>query len=265
MDLAETLKLAVLAVAIEACIGYPQNLFHVIGHPVSWIGRLVALADQALNNKNRSFAARSARGSAALILLLLASATAAHLVGAGIAAVGLPPPMSITLGALIGSSLIAQRSLAAHVLAVAKGLEKGGPEGRKAVAKIVGRNVEPLDASGVACAAIESLAESYSDGVVAPAFFLAILGEARRSRQLLPCQAFGAVGHNCELIHERSFVQECMAHCAARCAPSSISQRRLARGSICGCARLADRRTAHLRRCQRPRCLGRNWQPRFHQ
>ena len=176
MDLAETLKLAVLAVAIEACIGYPQNLFHVIGHPVSWIGRLVALADQALNNKNRSFAARSARGSAALILLLLASATAAHLVGAGIAAVGLPPPMSITLGALIGSSLIAQRSLAAHVLAVAKGLEKGGPEGRKAVAKIVGRNVEPLDASGVACAAIESLAESYSDGVVAPAFFLAIGG-----------------------------------------------------------------------------------------
>jgi len=176
MDLAETLKLAVLAVAIEAFIGYPQNLFHIIGHPVSWIGRLITLADQALNNKNLSFAARSAMGAAALILLLLASATAAYLVGAGIAAVGLPPPMSIALTALIASSLIAQRSLAAHILAVATDLEKGIHAGRTAVAKIVGRNAELLDPSGVACAAIESLAESYSDGVVAPIFFLAIGG-----------------------------------------------------------------------------------------
>jgi adenosylcobinamide-phosphate synthase len=176
MDLSETIKLAVLAVGIEAFVGYPQRLFHLIGHPVSWMGRVISLADQRFNNNNRTFAARLAAGAVTLTALLLVTAAAAHLVSVGFADAGLPAPMRLTLTALIASSLIAQRSLAMHVAAVANSLEKGIPEGRKAVAKIVGRDVHTLDASGIASAAIESLAENFSDGVVAPALWLALGG-----------------------------------------------------------------------------------------
>ncbi len=176
MDLAETTKLALLAVAIEAFAGYPQRLFHAVGHPVSWMGRVIALADRNFNNKIRSFAQRLAAGAAALTLVLIITGSAAYFVRLGLAAAGLPAPAALTLTALVASSLIAQRSLAAHVLAVAESLESGLSEGRAAAAKIVGRDVDGLDASGIASAAIESLAESYSDGVVAPAFWLALGG-----------------------------------------------------------------------------------------
>ncbi len=174
--MSNNLELAVLAVAFEAFAGYPQKLFHLIGHPVSWMGQLIALADDKFNNKSRSFAARLAAGAAALTLLLMITGFIAHSISAGLASAGLPAPVSLTLTALIASSLIAQRSLAAHVAAVADGLEKGIPEGRKAVAKIVGRDVDGLDAPGIASAAIESLAENFSDGVVAPALWIAIGG-----------------------------------------------------------------------------------------
>ncbi len=78
--------------------------------------------------------------------------------------------------ALFAASLPAQRSLAAHVSAVAAGLDAGLDEGRRAVGKIVGRNPDVLDESGVARAAIESLAENFSDGVVAPILWIALGG-----------------------------------------------------------------------------------------
>ncbi|MEM1318126.1 MAG: adenosylcobinamide-phosphate synthase CbiB, partial [Pseudomonadota bacterium] len=78
---------------------------------------------------------------------------------------------------LIVAVLIAQKSLADHVSAVADGLAKEGLEGgRRAVAMIVGRDVDRLDESGVAAAAIESCAENFSDGIVAPVFWYALLG-----------------------------------------------------------------------------------------
>lgn len=176
MDLAASLKLAVLALAIEAYLGYPQGLFRAIGHPVSWAGRLIALAEKNLNGSTWSFSARRVLGCAALILLLAISSASAYLLCIGLAAMALPQWASLALTAMVASSLIAQRSLYAHVLAVADALEESLEAGRAAVAKIVGRNVETLDEAGVARAAIESLAENFSDGVVAPAFFLALAG-----------------------------------------------------------------------------------------
>jgi adenosylcobinamide-phosphate synthase len=89
----------------------------------------------------------------------------------------LPPGVGLLLVALAASSLLAQRSLHAHVARVAAALETGGVEaGRAAVSHIVGRDVSVLDEAGVARAAIESLAENFSDGVVAPAFWLALGG-----------------------------------------------------------------------------------------
>ncbi|MCI0468367.1 MAG: adenosylcobinamide-phosphate synthase CbiB [Beijerinckiaceae bacterium] len=176
MDLADTVTLALIATAIEPLAGYPQGLFRAIGHPVTWLGLLIALADRSLNNEAHSFAARRAMGAMALILLLLAAAAAASLLSALLSALALPQPLGLALTALIASSLIAQQSLDTHVRAVAIALGKGMHEGRDAVATIVGRDVAGLDAAGVARAAIESLAESFCDGVAAPVFWLAIGG-----------------------------------------------------------------------------------------
>jgi adenosylcobinamide-phosphate synthase len=176
MDLAANLTLAALAVALEACAGYPHGLFRAIGHPVTWAGRLIALADGRLNQENRSFAIRRALGFAALVLLLSIAGGGAYLFSLGLAGLKVPQPAGLALTALIASSFIAQRSLHAHVVAVAEALATGLAGGREAAAKIVGRDVAKLDEAGVARAAIESLAENFSDAVVAPAFWLALGG-----------------------------------------------------------------------------------------
>jgi adenosylcobinamide-phosphate synthase len=176
MDLAATFALAALAAAFEACVGYPQSLFRTIGHPVTWVGRLIALADRCLNHEDQSFVARRALGFLALLLLLAITGGGATVVSLGIDALNLPYAARLILTALIASSLIAQRSLDAHVLAVADALDTGVEAGRASVAKIVGRDVTNLDEAGIASAAIESLAENFSDGVVAPAFWLAFGG-----------------------------------------------------------------------------------------
>lgn len=176
MDLAATLKLAALAVAIEACLGYPQRVFRAIGHPVTWTGCLITLGDRYLNHEDRSFATRRALGFAALLLLLSLAGGGAYLFCLGLAGLNLPQLANLALTVLIASSLIAQRSLDAHVLAVAEALSTGLESGRAAAARIVGRDVAKLDDPGVARAAIESLAENFSDGVVAPAFWLALGG-----------------------------------------------------------------------------------------
>ena len=126
-----------------------------------------------LNRPGRSFAEGRALGALALILSLAPVALAA------IAATALLAPRGVfgfAILALLAASLPAQRSLDAHVRAVADGLERGLDEGRRAVAMVVGRNPNALDAAGVARAAIESLAENFSDGVVAPVFWTALGG-----------------------------------------------------------------------------------------
>lgn len=175
MDLVTTFPLAALAVVIEACVGYPTWLFRAIGHPVTWIGRLVEIFELRLNRAKWSFASRRSAGFIALGATLSITACVAVLAARGLAS--LPWALGVVVGAGLASSLLAQRSLHAHVRAVADALDRKGLEaGREAVAKIVGRDVAALDTSGVARAAIESLAENFSDAVVAPAFFLGLFG-----------------------------------------------------------------------------------------
>ncbi len=170
----DTLLLLLAALAVEAAAGYPQRLYALIGHPVTWLGALIARLDRRLNREDAGFAARKAAGIAALLILLavaLAVALALTWLCRALGPVGLLPL------ALLASTLLAQRSLFEHVADVAEGLESGGlREGRKAVSMIVGRNPESLDAAGVSRAAIESLSENFSDGVVAPAFWLGLAG-----------------------------------------------------------------------------------------
>jgi adenosylcobinamide-phosphate synthase len=167
---------ALAALVIEAAFGYPQALVRRIGHPVMWIGALIAWADRGWNRAADSFAMRRLWG-VALVTGLVSLMAAVGLLVTWLAQLMLPAPLSTIVIGLVASSLLAQRSLYQHVAAVATGLEQGGIEGgRQAVAMIVGRDPDRLDEAGVARAAIESLAENFSDGVVAPLFWLTIAG-----------------------------------------------------------------------------------------
>jgi adenosylcobinamide-phosphate synthase len=158
---------------IELCAGYPQTLSRAIGHPVTWIGRLIAALDRALNRDKAEAKWRRGAGIVAILVLLCIVGAIAFIVEREL----LRLSFGLIAVAIIASSLIAQRSLYQHVTDVATALERGGViAGRAAVAKIVGRDTGALDAAGVARAAIESLAENFSDAVVAPVFWMAIAG-----------------------------------------------------------------------------------------
>jgi adenosylcobinamide-phosphate synthase len=162
-----------IALLIEAAIGYPDRIVRAIGHPVTWIGALIACLDRSLNREDQGGAARRLAGGVAVIGIIAVSAGVALALERGL----LRLPFGFVAVGLIASALLAQRSLYQHVARVADALETRGLDGgRAAVAHIVGRDTAVLDEAGVARAAIESLAENFSDGIVAPAFWMALGG-----------------------------------------------------------------------------------------
>lgn len=165
--------LAFLSLLIERLVGYPDWLFRRIGHPVTWIGSLIALLDRKWNREQGSFSNREAKGVLALVVSLGVTVS----IALALQNVLLVLPLGLLLVAIVGASLPAQKSLEQHVEAVATALESEGLEGgRRAVSMIVGRDPDQLDEAAVCRAAIESLAENFSDGIVAPSFWLGLLG-----------------------------------------------------------------------------------------
>ncbi len=164
--------LALLAMLIELCIGYPEWLTRAIGHPVIWIGGLIEYCDRRLN---REIAPGLRR-----LMGVLALVTSLGVVGAVAIVVQnqlLDLPYGLVALAVLASTLIAQRSLHRHVAKVASALDENGLDaGRQTLSHIVGRDTAELDRAGVARAAIESLAENFSDAVVAPVFWLVVAG-----------------------------------------------------------------------------------------
>ncbi len=157
----------------ESVIGYPAWLNRRIRHPVVWLGTLIDRLDQALNQPGLGRRPRHALGMATTLV------TVAVAGGAGLAATASlsASPLGWLAQAAIASSLIASRSLYAHVAAVAVALECEDLVGaRNAVAQIVGRETKELPATAVAGAALESLAENASDGVIAPLMWGALFG-----------------------------------------------------------------------------------------
>ncbi|CAI9412392.1 Cobalamin biosynthesis protein CobD [Pleomorphomonas sp. T1.2MG-36] len=171
----EFLLVALLALVFEVATGYPDFVFRLIGHPVTWMGTLIGFLDRTLNREDLDADRRRLNGVLAAAVNVAASALVAAAIGS---LVGLAGPIAgPCLAAIVGSTLLAARSLYVHVAAVADAMRQGGLEaGRLAVGRIVGRNPAHLDAAGVCRAAIESLAESFSDGVTAPLFWMAVLG-----------------------------------------------------------------------------------------
>ncbi len=165
--------LALLAMLVELAVGYPERLVQRIGHPVTWMGSLIRRLDNRLNDTAKEGAERRRAGIAALLVLLLVTFACAFL----LESVLLLLPFGLFFVAVAASTLLAQHSLYTHTAAIAEALETGSLEdARTAVSHVVGRDTSSLDAAGVARAAIESLAESFSDGVVSPVFWLALAG-----------------------------------------------------------------------------------------
>ncbi len=167
--------IAVLAIAIDAAIGWPAALYARIGHPVGGFARLIGAAEARWNDPRTSFATRRAAGVLTMIVVV------------GVAVV-IALALDVVLRMLLGSSAwiaiallaapgLAIRSLHDHVVPVARALGASDLQTARArVGMIVGRDVASLDEAGVAGAAIESLAESVCDGVVAPLFWLLVAG-----------------------------------------------------------------------------------------
>ncbi|NTJ43453.1 cobalamin biosynthesis protein CobD [Agrobacterium larrymoorei] len=164
---------AFLSLLIERLVGYPDWLFRLIGHPVTWIGSLIALLDRKWNREDEAFSKRKKKGALALLVFLGLTVLLSILMQGAL----LLLPIGLFFVAVIGASLPAQKSLEQHVAAVATALETEGLQGgRKAVSMIVGRDPDQLDEAAVCRAAIESLAENFSDGIVAPSLWLGLLG-----------------------------------------------------------------------------------------
>lgn len=164
--------LAAIAVAIEYFVGYPKPLFVTISHPVVWIGKLITLLDETLNNPDLDPEKNKLLGAAAVIILSLAAIIPAWFMAKILAAL----PFGWVFDILIATVFIAQKSLRDHVSDVSKALTVSVPSARNAVAKIVGRDPSTLDESGVSRAALESLSENTADGIVAPVLWYALFG-----------------------------------------------------------------------------------------
>ena len=169
----DTLFVVIAALALDAVIGDPDWLWRRFPHPVAWIGSLIGWLDRALNREDWTPLQRKIAGVAAVIGLVCL----AGIIGFFLTEVLRTITGGNLLLALIASILIAQHSLYQHVSRVRTAFASDGLFGaRQAVSMIVGRDPDQLDQAGVSRAAIESAAENFSDGIVAPVFWLALFG-----------------------------------------------------------------------------------------
>jgi len=158
----------VLALLLDAIIGDPKSLWSKIPHPAVAMGKVIGWMDQRFNDDEDPDSTRKVNG----ILVCIALVAGAGILGCIIAHL----PLGWLWSVLIGAFLLAQRSLVQHVQAVADGLRISTRDGAAMVSRIVGRDTRDMSREGVSRAAIESAAENFSDGLVAPVFWFIIGG-----------------------------------------------------------------------------------------
>lgn len=152
----------VLALLLDAVFGEPRWLWSRMPHPAVIMGRAVSALDRHWNKGSH----KEIKGAVAVAALVIG----AGLIGWGLSQLG------IIVSILCAAILLAQKSLVAHVQAVADGLRQSKDSGQAAVAMIVSRDTSDMTPSDTSRAAIESLSENFSDGVIAPAFWFLIAG-----------------------------------------------------------------------------------------
>ena len=153
--------------AADLLIGDPEKL----PHPVVWFGKMISFAEHRLNHGARS----KAKGAVTAIGLILFVFAATWLLRRALLFT-LPEWVTVLFDAVCIFYCLAGTTLIKEVLHVFQALEQSLDEGRKAVARIVGRDTAQLSDQEVRKAALETLAENLSDGVIAPLFWLALLG-----------------------------------------------------------------------------------------
>lgn len=168
-----TALILLIAFVGDAVFGWPARLYRWVGHPVTWLGALITLLERRLNDPARPARTRRLAGVLTALTTIAAAALPAVLVQA------LLPDgiIGVILAGFLAWPLLAVRSMHDHVQAVARPLLAGDlPAARGAVAMIVGRDPRQLDEAAVGRAALESLAENTSDGIVAPVFWGVLFG-----------------------------------------------------------------------------------------
>jgi adenosylcobinamide-phosphate synthase len=169
----DPLLLLFIGLVVDGVLGEMGPLFRHVPHPVVLAGAVIGFLEKRLNRPERNDGTRRVRGILTVVVLVGAAAA----IGWGVHRLCRDSLIGAAIEALTIAVLLAQRSLYDHVAAVGEALATGGlAAGREAVGHIVGRDPQRLDAAGVARAALESLAENFSDGVVAPAFWYLLLG-----------------------------------------------------------------------------------------
>jgi adenosylcobinamide-phosphate synthase len=169
----EAPKILLLALALDAVIGDPPSLYRRLPHPIVLIGGIIGRLERRLNDAGRPDSHRRTAGILTCLMLIVGSGAVGLIIHRLLATV----PTGWIIEAAIVSLFLAQNSLYRHVAQVARALAAGDlAGGRRAVSAIVGRDPESLDLAGVSRAALESLAENFSDGVVAPAVWALVFG-----------------------------------------------------------------------------------------
>ena len=202
----DTLLIVIAALLFDALIGDPDFVWRRIPHPVVWIGAAIGFLERHLNRTAWSPQQRKIAGVATVIVLVGGAA----IIGFFLEDLLRRRWYGIVAAGFLASVLIAQQSLYLHVARVRDAFADGGlVAARQAVAMIVGRDPERLDEAGVSRAAIESTAENFSDGVLAPVFWLALLG-------LPGLIAYKAINTADSMIGHRSARYESFGWAAAR-------------------------------------------------
>lgn len=168
------LILQTAAIAIGFIIDFFVGDPHKLPHPVVGIGKWIAFFDRKLRRGN-SNPKDISRGVLTVILVVLISTVvpAAVLVGAWF----IHPAVYAVIDSIMCWQLIAARQLMRESTKVQRALEKNDTEGaRTAVSYIVGRDTNVLDENGICRAAVETVAENTSDGVIAPLFWMILFG-----------------------------------------------------------------------------------------
>ncbi|MBT6275224.1 MAG: cobalamin biosynthesis protein, partial [Chromatiales bacterium] len=202
MPVTEILATALL---IDAVVGDPPTVYRRVPHPVAALGHFIAWLERECNAPCRTDAEHIARGGICVIVVVAVAFTT----GALVHAIFTDWTGGWLLESVIVSTLFATRSLYEHVQAVAVGLESGLAAGRRAVSHIVGRDPQALDEEAIARAAIESTAENFSDGVVAPVFWYVVGG-------LPGLCAYKAINTMDSMLGHRNSQFELFGKCAAR-------------------------------------------------
>lgn len=171
-------------ILIMLWIGYGLDLLfgdpYFLPHPVRWMGKLISAVEGWLR-KGKTVKAEKEKGILLVLIVLIVFTVVPYFIFCGIESIetqfGLHNTIYLVIGSFVCYQMLAAKSLKDESMKVYKQLKTGDiVASRQAVSMIVGRDTEHLDETGIIRAAIETVAENTSDGVIAPMFYMALVG-----------------------------------------------------------------------------------------